>query len=157
MSQLKNYRHAIKAELVAQEIFPAEQIIVDRQADEWEVIAQAFAMAKTGVVLHIAEASGTNIDPDDADLQLSVDVVLTLFCEPTYTPESGDEGNTDWPEEDAWERMVKALHGKVLLPDTVSGHCYEKLRLVSWSHVPNEFQYYARATTFRFPLTLAVP
>ena len=157
MSKLKDYRRAIKAELVAQEIFPAEQIIVDRQADEWEVIDQAFAMAKTGVVLHIAEASGTNTDPDDADLQLSVDVVLTLFCEPTYTPESGDEGNTDWPEEDAWEAMVKALHGKVLLPEMVSGHCYEKLRMVSWSHVPNDFQYYARATTFRFPLTLAVP
>ena len=48
MSQLKNYRHAIKAELVAQEIFTAEQIIVDRQADEWSVIEQAFAMANTG-------------------------------------------------------------------------------------------------------------
>lgn len=157
MSQLKNYRHAIKAELVAQEIFTAEQIIVDRQADEWSVIEQAFAMANTGVVLHIAEASGSNADPDDPDLQLSVDIVLTLFCEPAYAPESGDEGNMDWPEEDAWERMVKALHGKVLMPENRAGHCYEKLRLISWNHVPNDFQYYARATTFRFPITLEVP
>jgi hypothetical protein len=157
MSRLKDYRRAIKAHLVENEVFTADQIIVDRQADEWEVIAQAFAMAGTGIVLHIAEASGTNTDPDDADLQLSVDVVLTLFCEPVYSP-SPEEGDPVmvWPEEDAWEAMVKALHGEVLLPETVSGHCYEKLRLVSWSHVPNDFQYYARATTFRFPLTLTV-
>jgi hypothetical protein len=157
MSRLKDYRRAIKAKLVEDGVFAADQIIVDRQADEWEVIAQAFAMAGKGIVLHIAEASGTNSDPDDPDLQLSVDVVLTLFCEPVYvpSPEEGD-GAMVWPEEDAWEAMVTALHGQILLPESVSGHCYEKLRLISWTHVPNDMQYYARATTFRFPLTLAV-
>lgn len=153
MSKLKDYRAAIKAHLVAEEIFTAEQIIIDRQADEWSVIAQALAMAADGIALHIAEATGSNTDLDDGDLQLSVDLVLTLFCEPTYSP----EGDTTWPEDDAWERMAKALHGKILTPTTGSGHCYESLRLVSWNHVPNDFQYYARATTFRVAMTLTVP
>jgi hypothetical protein len=157
MSRLKDFRRAIKTLLVDADVFTEAEVIVDRQADEWEVIAQAMGVAQSGIVLHIAEASGTNTDPDDGDLQLSVDVVLTLFCEPVFVPEV-DEGGGEfsWPEEDKWEDMVTALHGQVLLPATQSGHCYEKLRMVSWSHVPNDFQYYARATTFRFPVTLLV-
>lgn len=153
MSQLKDIRAAIKAILVAEEIFTTDQIIIDRQADEWSVIEQAVAMAKDGIALHIAEATGSNTDPEDGDLQLAVELVLTLFCEPAYTPE---DGGNPWPEEDAWERMVKALHGKILLPEMGAGHCYEKLKMMSWNHVPNDFQYYARATTFRAAMTMVI-
>lgn len=152
MSKLKDYRKAVKAELVSLGVFAEEQIIIDRQADEWTVIADALSIANSGIALHIAEANGTNADPDADDLDLRVDIVITIFCEPVYTP----EGETTWPEDDAWERMVKALHGKILMPETNSRHCYDKLRMISWQHVPNEFQYYARATTFRAPIMLVV-
>lgn len=166
MSQLRNLRHAIKTRLTAAGVLPAEQIIIDRHNDEWEVIGAAIAIAENGLVLHIAEASGRVTDSDDPDIIASVDVVLTLFCETVYHPnEVTDDAPTTTtappaltapgtsPEEETWEAMVKALH-HFNLPNATTGlqHCSGAMRLVSWSHIPNEFDYYARATTFVLPL-----
>lgn len=164
MSVLKNYRRAIKATLVAANVLPAKQIIIDRQADEWEVIGQAIEMAENGLCLHIAEASGTNTDPDSDEILAEVNIVLTIFCEPVYHPTADDDYDSTsadpvvdtWPEEELWEAMVRTLHGKFIeaAGSTLINHCRYWLRMLSWSHVPNEFDYYARATTFKFTLYL---
>jgi hypothetical protein len=164
MSLLKNHRQAIKNALVNANVLPADQIIIDRHNDEWEAIRNAVTMAKNGLCIHIAEASGRVIEQDFADMLCTVDIEIKLFAETNYQPNeiTDDLGSITasppalsapgaWPEEEVWESMVKELHGLIIQPlGNNNNHCSYQLHLNTWAHFPNDFDYYCRVTTFSF-------
>ena len=142
MSKLHDLRTALKAHLVAQAGWAPGDIILQRQGDLWNEIATAMSTAVNGACLVIQSAKGRNPDPD-GKLVMELTMRVTLIC-----AEQLQEGQT--PEEELWETMVLAVHGKSFHP---SGNCIYEFQCMEFDDdvqlADGAGNWLARETVFR--------
>jgi hypothetical protein len=144
--KLTQLRQDIKDHLVTNTSLNDDQIIIIRDKNAWDTITSAVSLATNGLAVHISESSGQNSNLEQVgNRKYDVNMVITIFSNYNL-PDSLDN------EEIVFEELVLAMNTFATKLFGNSQICIAGATLLSWTNIPNDFEYYARAMTYQFPI-----